>query len=204
MKLFSERLKNLRGNRPQGEISRLIGVNQTTYSNYELGKREPSFDILRRIAETFCVSSDYLLGLSDNPGSVHSVAANNSAVAIGGGNASNHDEVHEHVGTVQDGDHAVGRHTKKDVPGEDAHRAWFSSERDVEKLKEQIEADLRDEIARSVLDALSHIQHDHCGSVDGDDGSANRKPVKRLAPGGGCALGGCGTSVHCVACAKKE
>lgn len=188
MKLFSERLKNLRGNRPQGEISRLIGVNQTTYSNYELGKREPSFDILRRIAETFCVSSDYLLGLSDNPGSVHSVSANNSAVAIGGGNASNHVEVHEHGA-----DGAVGRHTTK-APGEDAHRSWFSSELDVEKLKEQIEADLRDEIARSVLDALAHIQHDSCMRVEEGDASAEaaRRPnIKHKAQGGGCALGGC-------------
>lgn len=199
MKLFSVRLKNARGSRSQAEIARACGVSQATYSCWEIGKTEPSIEKMIRLCEFLGVSSDYLIGLSDNQSSVHSVSANNSAVAIGGGNASNHVELHEHGA-----DSAVGRRTTKDVPGEDAHRAWFSSERDVEKLKEQIEADLRDEIARSVLDALSHIQHDSCGSVDGDDGSAKRKPVKRLASGGGCALGGCGTSVHCVACAKKE
>lgn len=201
MKLFGDRLREVRGFRSQSEIARVCGVSQTTYSYWEKGKTEPSIEKISKICEFFSVSSDYLIGLSDDPRPNRGgpVSANNSAVAIGGGNASNHVEVHEHGA-----DGAVGRHTKKDVPGEDAHRAWFSSERDVEKLKEQIEADLRDEIARSVLDALSHIQHDHCGSVDGDDGSAKRKPVKRIASGGGCALGGCGTSVHCVACAKKE
>ena len=199
MKLFSVRLRNARGSRSQAEIARACGVSQATYSCWEIGKTEPSIEKMIRLCELLGVSSDYLIGLSDNQSSVHSVSANNSAVAIGGGNASNHVEFHEHGA-----DSAVGRHTTKEAPGEDAHRALFSSERDVEKLKEHIEADLRDEIARSVLDALSHIQHDHCGSVDGDDGSAKRKPVKRLASGGGCALGGCGTSVHCVDCAKKE
>ena len=201
MKLFSVRLKNARGSRSQAEIARACGVSQATYSCWEIGKTEPSIEKMIRLCEFLGVSSDYLIGLSDNQSSVHSVSANNSAVAIGGGNASNHVELHEHGA-----DGAVGRHTTK-APGEDARRSWFSSERDVEKLKEQIEADLRDEIARSVLDAIAHIQHDSCMRVEEGDASAEaaRRPnVKHKAPGGGCALGGCGTAMHCVACAKKE
>lgn len=201
MKTFADRLKEARGTRSQAEMAYVIGTTQATYCRWEKGTTEPSLDYLYKIGNALSVSVDYLIGLSDDPRPARggAVVASNAAVAIGGGDANNHVEVHEHGA-----DGAVGRHTTKEAPGEDAHRAWFSSERDVEKLKEQIEADLRDEIARSVLDALSHIQHDHCGSVDGDDGSAKRKPVKRLASGGGCALGGCGTSVRCVACAKKE
>lgn len=59
-----EVLKQLRkqNKKSQQDVADFLGVNRGTYANYELGKREPDFDTLRRIAEYFNVSIDYLLG----------------------------------------------------------------------------------------------------------------------------------------------
>ena len=59
-----EILKQLRkqNKKSQQDVADFLGVNRGTYANYELGKREPDFDTLRRIAEYFNVSIDYLLG----------------------------------------------------------------------------------------------------------------------------------------------
>lgn len=47
-----------------------LNVTQAMISKYELGTSEPDIDMIRRIAEYFCVSSDYLLELSDDKISV--------------------------------------------------------------------------------------------------------------------------------------
>jgi len=47
------------------EFAEKLNVEQSTYGKYELGKRQPSLEILLRITELFDVSADYLLGLSD-------------------------------------------------------------------------------------------------------------------------------------------
>ena len=63
---FSTRIRGLRGDYSQSEFSQKIGVKQTTYSAWERGVSEPSYDILCHISNIFCVSIDYLLGLSDS------------------------------------------------------------------------------------------------------------------------------------------
>lgn len=62
---FGEKLRDLRklSGKNQTEIANLISVNQTTYSGYEIGKREPDFEILRKICDVFHCSADYLLGI---------------------------------------------------------------------------------------------------------------------------------------------
>ena len=63
------RLRDLREDRDwkQEEVARRIGVKQTTYSKYELGKINVPLGILIQLAEIYQVSLDYLTGLSDDP-----------------------------------------------------------------------------------------------------------------------------------------
>jgi transcriptional regulator with XRE-family HTH domain len=63
-KLNVERLRSLRErkNLSQGEAAKRIGIVRTTYSNYEAGNREPDNETLRRIADFYDFTIDYLLG----------------------------------------------------------------------------------------------------------------------------------------------
>ena len=49
----------------QVELAKRLGVAKQTISNWENGNIQPSIDMLIKICETFSVSSDYLLGLSE-------------------------------------------------------------------------------------------------------------------------------------------
>lgn len=64
-----ERLKELRQKKNvlQKEVAEVINVGRTTYVKYENGDSEPSYKILVKLAEYFDVSTDYLLGKTDNP-----------------------------------------------------------------------------------------------------------------------------------------
>jgi transcriptional regulator with XRE-family HTH domain len=46
----------------QYEVAKHIGVDRTTYSNYETGKRDPDTDTVIKIATLFEVTTDSLLG----------------------------------------------------------------------------------------------------------------------------------------------
>lgn len=46
----------------------LMGVSESTISLYETGKNEPDISMLKKMAEYFGVSIDYLLCRSENPG----------------------------------------------------------------------------------------------------------------------------------------
>jgi len=67
--MLSSRLKSLRNSEglSQQNIATLIGVSRQVYNNYELGKREPDYDTIMRFSEYYNVTTDYLLGKSDNP-----------------------------------------------------------------------------------------------------------------------------------------
>ena len=71
-KIFQERLRLLRKEQgvSQKKIAENIGITEVGYRNYEIGRRKPNFDILPAIADFFNVSTDYLLGRSDNPSRV--------------------------------------------------------------------------------------------------------------------------------------
>jgi transcriptional regulator with XRE-family HTH domain len=60
---FCEKIKELRKEKGATALtlSNEIGVERSTYSNYEQGIREPSYEILKRISKYFDVSIDYLL-----------------------------------------------------------------------------------------------------------------------------------------------
>lgn len=67
MKSLSERIRALRKERKmsQAELAALLNTTNDTVSLWELGKRDPSVEDLKKLCEIFNVSSDYLLGLSD-------------------------------------------------------------------------------------------------------------------------------------------
>lgn len=69
--MLSERLKSLRleSKITQKEISDKLEIGQGTYARYEKGDRKPTGEILNKLANFFNVSTDYLLGNTDNKNS---------------------------------------------------------------------------------------------------------------------------------------
>ena len=63
-----ERLKFLRENEKitQSELAKELGISQNTYSQYETGARQPSLETLIKLAKFYFVSTDYILGLTDD------------------------------------------------------------------------------------------------------------------------------------------
>lgn len=68
MTSFSSRLRLLRKNRNinQTRLAEMLGYGYTAIANYESGRNEPSLGDLCRIADYFDVSTDYLLGRTDD------------------------------------------------------------------------------------------------------------------------------------------
>lgn len=64
---FASRLRQLRldKNLRQEQVAKQIGVNKSAISTYENNTRQPSFDILVRLATLYRVSTDYLLGMTN-------------------------------------------------------------------------------------------------------------------------------------------
>jgi len=58
------RLKELRITKGviQGDLGKIVGVKTSEINGYEIGTRNPSYDVLIRIADYFNVTTDYLLG----------------------------------------------------------------------------------------------------------------------------------------------
>ena len=46
----------------QDQVANLVGVNKNAISTYENDLRQPSFEVLIRLADLYRVSTDYLLG----------------------------------------------------------------------------------------------------------------------------------------------
>ena len=67
--IFSKRLYQLRTKRrlTQKEVGEAIGVTHKTISTIESGLRTTTFDKLVLLAKFFEASTDYLLGLKDEP-----------------------------------------------------------------------------------------------------------------------------------------
>lgn len=63
------RLKNEREKRNWSQITvaKKIGITNAVLSNYERDYRDPDTETLTRLANLYEVSTDYLLGKSDNP-----------------------------------------------------------------------------------------------------------------------------------------
>lgn len=63
------RLRELRNakNKTQEELGAELNIAASTIGMYEQGRRYPSIDVLRRIADYFHVSTDYILGRTESP-----------------------------------------------------------------------------------------------------------------------------------------
>jgi transcriptional regulator with XRE-family HTH domain len=68
MNVLGERIKKLREqhNLSQIRLARALGITNVQLSRYETGDRNPDPEIIKKIADYFNCTTDYLLGLSDN------------------------------------------------------------------------------------------------------------------------------------------
>lgn len=66
------RLRELREEKglSQAEVAQAIGGTQSNLAKWEKGTVQPSADFVRKLAEFFNVSTDYLLGRTDDLGAV--------------------------------------------------------------------------------------------------------------------------------------
>ncbi len=67
--MYYPRLKDLREDHDlvQKEIASFLSIDQRVYSNYETGKREIPTRFVIALAKFYKTSTDYILGLTNNP-----------------------------------------------------------------------------------------------------------------------------------------
>lgn len=51
----------------QEDLSNKLGISRASLSHYETNRRQPDYETLRNIANLFDISTDYLLGRTDDP-----------------------------------------------------------------------------------------------------------------------------------------
>ncbi|EAD8772992.1 helix-turn-helix domain-containing protein, partial [Listeria monocytogenes] len=61
-------------NKTQEDISKILGISRGAYSHIENGRNEPDMETIVKLANIFGVSTDYLLGRSNN-GFIDTIAA---------------------------------------------------------------------------------------------------------------------------------
>lgn len=66
--MFGDQIKNLRLSKclNQVEMAKILGVTKQSVSNWENENIMPSVDMLIKLSQFFNVSTDYLLGLTEN------------------------------------------------------------------------------------------------------------------------------------------
>lgn len=70
------RLKELRMSKKllQRDIADVLNCSTPVYCRYEKGEREPPFDIIKKLADYYDVTVDYILGREDQPAPPHEKA----------------------------------------------------------------------------------------------------------------------------------
>ena len=68
LEIYHYRMRGLREDNDltQTQVASVLGVAQTTYSQYELNQRALPIESLIKLCEFYDVSADYMLGLSKN------------------------------------------------------------------------------------------------------------------------------------------
>ena len=81
MSTFSERLKKLRNtkDKTQQDIANMLGVSRATVAGYETKDMQPDYEKLQKLADYFKVSTDYLLGQTNDPRPIDQVNEENKA-----------------------------------------------------------------------------------------------------------------------------
>ena len=64
-----QRIRDLRedNDMKQREVATYLNCSQQVYSNYELGQRDIPTDVLIKLSRLYNVSTDYILGITNNP-----------------------------------------------------------------------------------------------------------------------------------------
>lgn len=63
-------LRRQKGFKSAQDFCEAVGISYNTYQNYETGKRIPTADILCALADFYGVTTDYLLGRSEDAGTL--------------------------------------------------------------------------------------------------------------------------------------
>lgn len=50
----------------QKQVAEHLQISRSGYASYEIGQREPSFEMLRKICDFYGITADYLIGRTDN------------------------------------------------------------------------------------------------------------------------------------------
>lgn len=66
--MIGQRLKELRKKKDisQDELSKILGITTSAVGQYETDVRNPSYEILINLSKYFCVSTDWILGLTND------------------------------------------------------------------------------------------------------------------------------------------
>ena len=77
---LSKRLTKIREERgyKRTELAEMLGIPYRTITNYETGEREPGHPYIIKIAKLFNVTTDYILGLENETGSLDQDAPDSS------------------------------------------------------------------------------------------------------------------------------
>lgn len=69
MTSYYRRLRDMREDHDltQAQVAAFLGMKQPQYYRYETGLRDTPTDVLIRLARLYNTSTDYLLGLTQNP-----------------------------------------------------------------------------------------------------------------------------------------
>lgn len=73
--VFKDRLREARDNlrqMTQADLAKAIGLPPSSIAHFESGNRKPSFDNLRKLANALNVTTDYLVGRTDDPNTASS------------------------------------------------------------------------------------------------------------------------------------
>lgn len=67
--MYFQRLRDLREDKDmkQADIAEFLGIQQTVYSRYERGFQNIPIEHLLKLADFYDVSTDYILGRTNNP-----------------------------------------------------------------------------------------------------------------------------------------
>lgn len=67
--MYFQRLRDLREDKDmkQADIAAFLGIQQTVYSRYERGFQNIPIEHLLKLADLYGVSTDYILGRTNNP-----------------------------------------------------------------------------------------------------------------------------------------
>lgn len=67
--MYFQRLRDLREDKDlkQADIANFLGIQQTVYSRYERGFQNIPIEHLLKLADFYNVSTDYILGRTNNP-----------------------------------------------------------------------------------------------------------------------------------------